>query len=213
MSHLRREFAGTRKCCGFELRTGHHGRAHRLARPQNSSLSPFRVAKDATAGRRSVFLNGATGNATVAVATTRSTASRSFRKPVSRASAARSSRNSSSSSTRSRTTTAPTASPTPRTTSRSAGERDVGHRGVRRTYDDDDKEFVGAIDPKTGLFTPNLDGPNPKRGAQLEQLSATCGSWRRTRRRARATANVGNEADAQGARASHRHRSALHQVP
>jgi len=31
------------------------------------------------------------------------------------------------------------------------------------TYDDDDKEFVGTIDPATGLFTPNLDGPNPKR--------------------------------------------------
>jgi quinohemoprotein amine dehydrogenase len=31
------------------------------------------------------------------------------------------------------------------------------------TYDDDDKDFVGTIDPKTGLFTPNLDGPNPKR--------------------------------------------------
>src|SRR5262249_8606965 len=31
------------------------------------------------------------------------------------------------------------------------------------TYEDDDKDFVGAIDAKTGLFTPNLDGPNPKR--------------------------------------------------
>jgi quinohemoprotein amine dehydrogenase len=31
------------------------------------------------------------------------------------------------------------------------------------TYDDDDKDFVGAIDPKTGVFTPNVDGPNPKR--------------------------------------------------
>jgi quinohemoprotein amine dehydrogenase len=31
------------------------------------------------------------------------------------------------------------------------------------TYDDDDKDFVGTIDAKTGLFTPNLDGPNPKR--------------------------------------------------
>jgi quinohemoprotein amine dehydrogenase len=31
------------------------------------------------------------------------------------------------------------------------------------TYDDDDKDFVGAIDAATGLFTPNLDGPNPKR--------------------------------------------------
>jgi quinohemoprotein amine dehydrogenase len=31
------------------------------------------------------------------------------------------------------------------------------------TYDDDDKDFVGTIDAKTGVFTPNLDGPNPKR--------------------------------------------------
>jgi len=31
------------------------------------------------------------------------------------------------------------------------------------TYDDDDKDFVGTIDGATGLFTPNLDGPNPKR--------------------------------------------------
>jgi len=30
------------------------------------------------------------------------------------------------------------------------------------TYDDHDKDFVGAIDAN-GLFTPNLDGPNPKR--------------------------------------------------
>lgn len=31
------------------------------------------------------------------------------------------------------------------------------------TYDDDDKDFVGTIDAKTGVFTPNIDGPNPKR--------------------------------------------------
>ena len=31
------------------------------------------------------------------------------------------------------------------------------------TYDDDDKDFVGTIDASTGLFTPSLDGPNPKR--------------------------------------------------
>jgi quinohemoprotein amine dehydrogenase len=31
------------------------------------------------------------------------------------------------------------------------------------TFDDDDKDFVGAIDATTGLFTPNVDGPNPKR--------------------------------------------------
>jgi quinohemoprotein amine dehydrogenase len=30
------------------------------------------------------------------------------------------------------------------------------------TYDDDDKDFVGALD-QNGLFTPNVDGPNPKR--------------------------------------------------
>lgn len=31
------------------------------------------------------------------------------------------------------------------------------------TYDDDDVKFVGSIDAKTGLFTPNVDGPNPAR--------------------------------------------------
>jgi len=31
------------------------------------------------------------------------------------------------------------------------------------TYDDDDKDFVGTIDATTGLFTPNIDGPNPNR--------------------------------------------------
>jgi quinohemoprotein amine dehydrogenase len=31
------------------------------------------------------------------------------------------------------------------------------------TYDDDDKDFVGTIDAANGLFTPNIDGPNPKR--------------------------------------------------
>ncbi len=31
------------------------------------------------------------------------------------------------------------------------------------TFEDDDKDFVGAIDAKSGLFTPNVDGPNPKR--------------------------------------------------
>jgi quinohemoprotein amine dehydrogenase len=31
------------------------------------------------------------------------------------------------------------------------------------TYDDDDIKYVGQIDAKTGLFTPNVDGPNPQR--------------------------------------------------
>jgi len=30
-------------------------------------------------------------------------------------------------------------------------------------YGDDDKDFVGTLNPTTGLFTPALDGPNPKR--------------------------------------------------
>jgi quinohemoprotein amine dehydrogenase len=31
------------------------------------------------------------------------------------------------------------------------------------TFNDDDKDFVGDINVETGLFTPNVDGPNPKR--------------------------------------------------
>jgi quinohemoprotein amine dehydrogenase len=31
------------------------------------------------------------------------------------------------------------------------------------TYDDDDIKFVGAIDAKTGVFTPNVEGPNTAR--------------------------------------------------
>jgi quinohemoprotein amine dehydrogenase len=31
------------------------------------------------------------------------------------------------------------------------------------SYGDDDTEFVGSVDAKTGLFTPASDGPDPKR--------------------------------------------------
>ena len=31
------------------------------------------------------------------------------------------------------------------------------------TYHDDDMDFVGQVDERTGLFTPNVEGPNPKR--------------------------------------------------
>jgi quinohemoprotein amine dehydrogenase len=31
------------------------------------------------------------------------------------------------------------------------------------SYGDDDVQFVGAMDAKTGFFTPSSDGPNPKR--------------------------------------------------
>jgi quinohemoprotein amine dehydrogenase len=37
------------------------------------------------------------------------------------------------------------------------------------TYRDDDIKFVGAID-RNGLFTPNLDGPNPARSAQRNNI-------------------------------------------
>lgn len=37
------------------------------------------------------------------------------------------------------------------------------------TYDDDDVKFVGSID-QTGLFTPNLDGPNPARSSSRNNV-------------------------------------------
>jgi quinohemoprotein amine dehydrogenase len=37
------------------------------------------------------------------------------------------------------------------------------------TYRDDDIKFVGAID-RNGLFTPSLDGPNPARSAQRNNI-------------------------------------------
>ncbi len=37
------------------------------------------------------------------------------------------------------------------------------------TYDDHDKDYVGSIDAN-GLFTPNLDGPNPKRDRNADNV-------------------------------------------
>lgn len=37
------------------------------------------------------------------------------------------------------------------------------------TYDDDDVKFVGSISP-TGLFTPNVDGPNPARSGSRNNV-------------------------------------------
>jgi quinohemoprotein amine dehydrogenase len=37
------------------------------------------------------------------------------------------------------------------------------------TYDDDDVKFVGSVD-QTGLFTPNLDGPNPQRSSNRNNV-------------------------------------------
>ena len=36
--------------------------------------------------------------------------------------------------------------------------------------DDDDLQYVGSIDPATGVFTPNVDGPNPARKWQANNI-------------------------------------------
>ncbi len=41
-------------------------------------------------------------------------------------------------------------------------------------YGDDDKDFVGTLSP-TGLFTPALDGPNPKRKFSQKPIKAISG--------------------------------------
>jgi quinohemoprotein amine dehydrogenase len=38
------------------------------------------------------------------------------------------------------------------------------------TLDDDDIKFVGALDPKTGLFTPNIEGPNEQRSGERNNI-------------------------------------------
>jgi quinohemoprotein amine dehydrogenase len=37
------------------------------------------------------------------------------------------------------------------------------------TFDDDDLKFVGTLD-QTGLFTPNVDGPNPARSGERNNI-------------------------------------------
>jgi quinohemoprotein amine dehydrogenase len=37
------------------------------------------------------------------------------------------------------------------------------------TYDDDDLKYVGTIDAR-GLFTPNVDGPNPQRSGSRNNI-------------------------------------------
>jgi quinohemoprotein amine dehydrogenase len=38
------------------------------------------------------------------------------------------------------------------------------------TYDDDDIKFVGQIDKTSGLFTPAVDGPNPSRKGERNNV-------------------------------------------
>jgi quinohemoprotein amine dehydrogenase len=38
------------------------------------------------------------------------------------------------------------------------------------TYDDDDLKYVGAVDKATGLFTPAIEGPNPQRSGERNNV-------------------------------------------
>jgi quinohemoprotein amine dehydrogenase len=40
----------------------------------------------------------------------------------------------------------------------------------KATFDDEDIKFVGGIDPASGLFTPNVDGPNPQRKGERNNI-------------------------------------------
>jgi quinohemoprotein amine dehydrogenase len=40
----------------------------------------------------------------------------------------------------------------------------------KATFDDEDTKFVGAIDAATGVFTPNVDGPNPQRKGERNNM-------------------------------------------
>ncbi len=40
----------------------------------------------------------------------------------------------------------------------------------KATFDDEDTKFVGSIDAATGVFTPNIDGPNPQRKGERNNM-------------------------------------------
>ena len=40
----------------------------------------------------------------------------------------------------------------------------------KATFDDEDTKFVGGIDAATGVFTPNVEGPNPQRKGERNNL-------------------------------------------
>jgi quinohemoprotein amine dehydrogenase len=121
------------------------------------------AAKGATAGRRSVFLNGATGDATIAVA-----GDIDYIKVTPQAGLARVGGANFPKQFQQFEAIAYANGPDGKPDTKDDVE--LGPVGATwateeytATFEDDDKDFVGTIDPKTGLFTPNLDGPNPKR--------------------------------------------------
>jgi len=40
----------------------------------------------------------------------------------------------------------------------------------KATFDDEGTKFVGSIDPATGVFTPNIEGPNPQRKGERNNM-------------------------------------------
>jgi len=121
------------------------------------------VARDAVPGKRAVFLNGATGDASVAVYDTID-----FIKVLPQAGLARVGGANFPKGFQQFEAIAFANGPDGKPDTKD--DIDLGLvdaawsiEEYAATYDDDDKEFVGTIDAKTGLFTPNLDGPNPKR--------------------------------------------------
>ena len=130
--------------------------------PDQATIS-VSVARDATAGRRAVFLAGATGEATVAVYDTID-----FIKVLPQAGLARVGGANFPKQFQQFEASAYANGPDGKPNTKD--DIDLGLvdaawsiEEYTATYDDDDKDFVGTIDAKTGLFTPNLDGPNPKR--------------------------------------------------
>jgi quinohemoprotein amine dehydrogenase len=121
------------------------------------------VAKGATPGRRSVFLSSATGEATVAVAD-----AIDYIKVLPQAGMARVGGANFPKQFQQFEAVAYANGPDGKPNTKD----DIELGPVKATwsieeytatFDDDDKDFVGTIDEATGLFTPNLDGPNPKR--------------------------------------------------
>jgi quinohemoprotein amine dehydrogenase len=126
-------------------------------------VASISVDKDATPGRRAVFLTGAAGNATVALHN-----GIDFIKVSPQAGLARVGGANFPKQFQQFEAVAYANGPDGKPDTKDdieLGAVDVSWslEEYTATYDDDDKDFVGTIDASKGLFTPNLDGPNPNR--------------------------------------------------
>ena len=121
------------------------------------------AAKSATPGRRSVFVAGATGGATIAVYDTID-----FIKVTPQAGLARVGGVNFPKQFQQFEAVAYAKGPDGQADTKddiALGLVDVSWsiEEYTATFNDDDKDFVGSIDARSGLFTPNVDGPNPQR--------------------------------------------------